>query len=225
MKLLNTGPQYTSFMNDELLYILYQIYAPLSILSNHFTHYDLHTGNVMLYEPIKGSYIQYHYHYENHTVTFKSKYIVKIIDYGRSYFLDEPPPRDMYLDLCDSDVCPSCGKYNGYTFLGKHNSYHISSQTRNMSHDLRLLDMLGRYPIYNDYLYNLIQATIYNEHFGTPEVTVKNDWSIGNVNDAKEHLEQLMQLPFFKRNETYSGNKMGDLHIYKDGTPMKFIST
>ena len=35
----------------DLIYILYQVYMPLAQLKNHFTHYDLHGENVLLYEP------------------------------------------------------------------------------------------------------------------------------------------------------------------------------
>ena len=84
------------FRNDnvdlvELIYILFQLYYPLASLSKNFTHYDLHTNNVLLYEPEKSKYIEYHYHYKNENgidevISFKSKYMVKIIDYGRCYF-------------------------------------------------------------------------------------------------------------------------------------------
>ena len=78
----NNTEIYLSFMNHELLYILYQIYAPLSILSDSFTHYDLNTNNVRLYIPEPKKHIEYHYHYPDRVVKFNSKYIVKIIDYG-----------------------------------------------------------------------------------------------------------------------------------------------
>ena len=78
----------------ELLCILYQIYFPLSVLKDEFTHYDLHDKNVLLYKPKDNSYITYNYTLLNGTIfTFKSFYIVKIIDYGRSYYKD----RDVFI--------------------------------------------------------------------------------------------------------------------------------
>ena len=55
-----SGQMKPAFCRNELLYALYQLYMPLSLLANFFTHYDLHQGNVLLYEPVSGSYIDYH---------------------------------------------------------------------------------------------------------------------------------------------------------------------
>lgn len=73
--------------SEELVYILFQVYFALAVLRKSFTHYDLHLGNVMVYRPRPGYYIQYHYVFsDNTTVSFKSQYGVKIIDYGRCFF-------------------------------------------------------------------------------------------------------------------------------------------
>jgi hypothetical protein len=74
----------------ELITILYQIYSVLSILSENFTHNDLHNGNVLLYTPTEGRFIRMNYHYpDNSVVSFNTNYISKIIDYGMSYFRDD----------------------------------------------------------------------------------------------------------------------------------------
>ena len=80
--------QYISYqMIYNLPYLLYQIYFALSKLKDNFTHYDLHTSNVMVYEPKRGHYIEYVYHLEDNTeLRFKCPYLVKIIDYGRCFF-------------------------------------------------------------------------------------------------------------------------------------------
>jgi hypothetical protein len=84
-----------SFFTLMLPQILYQIYAPLAMLSDEFTHYDLHADNVILYQvggetQLVGEpqqYITMNYHYPNgDVVTFNTYAIAKIIDYGRSYF-------------------------------------------------------------------------------------------------------------------------------------------
>ena len=221
--------EYVFFMNTHLLYILYQVYAPLSILSDVFTHYDLHAGNVMLYPVGNGKHIQYNYHYKDRTVTFNSEYIVKMIDYGRSFFKDEGGynPEDVYKDLCESKSarCTKCGDDNGFTWLDPVPSYYISSQKRNMSHDLRLLRVLQNYiETYNTDLIKLIYSIRYVEAFGTPEQMIVTD-KILNVNDAKIHIEKLMKTYFFKKNNNYDASKrLGVMHIYSDGRPMEYKS-
>jgi len=232
IKSFDTVEEYSKFMNFNLLYILYQIYGPLSILSEVFTHYDLHHENVMLYEPVQGMYIEYNYHYPDHTVTFNSKYIVKIIDYGKSFFEDETGynPRDIYRDLCNNrkegGKCSDCGMKDGFKYLNPIPVHNISSQTRNMSHDLRLLDIIKVYdPTYNIALRTLIHSTIYKENYGTCEITAQNDDAITNVNDARRHMEKLMELRYFKDNNDYDpSDKLGVMHIYSDGRPMEYIA-
>ena len=71
---------------NELLYILFQVYITLSSLGKNFTHYDLHYTNVMIYE-INDNKIEYQYHFKDGTeIKFKSNYIIKIIDFEKSYF-------------------------------------------------------------------------------------------------------------------------------------------
>jgi len=220
--------EYVFFMNTHLLYILYQVYAPLSILSDVFTHYDLHAGNVMLYPVGNGKHIQYNYHYSYHTVTFNSEYIVKMIDYGRSFFKDEGyNPKDVYKDLCESKSvrCTKCGDDNGFTWLDPVTYHYISSQKRNMSHDLRLLRVLHQYiETYNKDLIKLIYSIRYVEPVGTPEQMSTGD-KILNVNDAKIHIEKLIKTYFFKKNNNYDASKrLGVMHIYSDGRPMEYIA-
>jgi len=135
------------FINQELLFILYQIYMPLAFLANKFTHYDLHTGNVLLYKPIDNGFIEYHYHLpDKPTTSFKSQYLVKIIDYGRCFFNETPENNSLllYNALCEKEECNeteeakikriayrtmhkkkstgyarNCGLNNGYNFLDK----------------------------------------------------------------------------------------------------------
>jgi len=97
-----------AFCTFHLPQYLYQVYAPLGMLSNEFNHYDLHTDNVVLYRigneqanrdrlreiavggvPNNGQYITMKYHYPGgEVVSFNTFDIAKIIDYGRSYFSD-----------------------------------------------------------------------------------------------------------------------------------------
>ena len=224
-----TRADYEFFMNNHILYILYQVYAPLSMLSDVFTHYDLHAGNVMLYPVGNGKHIQYNYHYSYHTVTFNSEYIVKIIDYGRSFFKDDSGynPKDAYKDLCESQStrCTNCGHDKGFSWLDPFSHHYISSQKRNMSHDLRLLSVLQYYvETYNKDLIKLIYSIEYVDVYGTPERSSSNN-KIMNVNDARKQMETLMKKYFFKKNNNYvASNRLGVMHIYSDGRPMEYIA-
>jgi hypothetical protein len=130
-----------SFLKSHLLYVLYQVYMPLAMNADTFTHYDLHTGNVLLYEPVKGKYIEYHYHLNNNeTVTFKCCYIAKIIDYGRSFFVDETNPNkitntseNIYNKLCKLDACdytpPSSKTSNSSASMDSESSSNSSNSS------------------------------------------------------------------------------------------------
>jgi hypothetical protein len=45
----------------EFMCILCQVYIPLGLLSNVYTHNDLHPDNILMYEPIPGKYLTYIY--------------------------------------------------------------------------------------------------------------------------------------------------------------------
>ena len=233
------------FVTHELLNMLFQIYVPLSMVANTFTHYDLHHENANLYEPAKDSYIQFHYHTGgNNVVSFKSKYIAKIIDYGRSYFKDEESGEDskkIYTDLCKEKKCnPDCGYNTGFSWLTQHPdvsvSYWITSQTRNKSHDLRLLnDLKGDLTRYNTEtnltagVKAIMQKLKYDTIYGTPEMENGYPNTVNNIVDAATMLfqyikeENQVQL---NENEYRGKIKLGDLHIYcgqDDRRPMQFI--
>jgi len=125
------------FIKKELMYVLFQLYIPLAQMKYTFTHYDLHLNNLYVYEPAPGKYIQYHYHLVHGMapVSFKSKYMLKIIDYGSSYFNDttEDENSQTLIDNickiptnCDND---GCGQNVG-------SNKHIN---KNQSNDLKAL--------------------------------------------------------------------------------------
>jgi hypothetical protein len=235
-----------SFIKYELANVLFQIYMPLSILGDSFTHYDLHHENVNLYESKKDSYIHFHYHLDGSTtISFKSKYIAKIIDYGRSYFKDEETGVDskkVYNDLCKEPKCkPSCGYSKGFGWMfdsgNDPDAYWISSQKRNKSHDLRLLNEVKNgtmanktYQYLSRGLQIILQLLKYDAHYGTPEMVQGGFPNIvQNINDAALTLKNILLFqPIIQMNEDeYRGkNKIGDLHIYcgKDDTqPIRFV--
>jgi hypothetical protein len=162
---LHDMTNFSRFNDHELLYALFQIYMTLSCLADKYTHFDLHTDNILVYEPVKNKYIEYHYHTKDGEVSFKSKYITKIIDYGRCFFKDNHTKtgssKTIMKNICESKDCQErifdkdtrtyemydCGNSSGYTWMNmpyNHlaSSYYISSSVRNMSHDLRALYLL-----------------------------------------------------------------------------------
>lgn len=143
-----------NFVGADLAFVLFQIYHTLYVLNTTFTHNDLHTQNVLIYEPVKSGYIQYFYHSKNGSVTsFKSSYIPKIIDYGRCFYDFKNPSeygvinnsKTIYKEVCDLRVCNPCGYSNGYAWLAP-NTTTISVHDHNLSQDLRLLKMLQSNP-------------------------------------------------------------------------------
>lgn len=235
---------FVPFVKNQLIYVLYQIYLPLALLCNVFTHYDLHSNNVLLYKPADNKYIEYHYHLSNKVITFKSLYIAKIIDYGRCFFKDiegNLQSRDVYNRLCSLAVCgPDCGSTTGFGWLPREDypgrSHYISSQQVNRSHDLRLLvDMYtAQAPRINQadpYLARVLSCVNYQTTYGTKERTERGIPinKLNNVKDVEEQLRIMVQEPSrtaehdaFYADPQYS--KYGDIHIYADGRPMEYIS-
>ena len=237
----------TDFVNNDLLYVLYQIYMPLATLANHFNHYDLHRENVLIYQPIKGKYIQYRYVLDNGAVVeFKSPYIAKLIDYGRSFFKDEESTNPLtnssfsiYETICKIKKCgKNCGDKVGFgnvvpeDFPGSF--YYISSSKRNMSHDLRLLHELKNFnniknPVTNKVAYGVGVKTRSEKHFGTIEnVNSGLPKKIVNVMDAHDALKKEILLKKHRKNneELYASMvSIGTLTIYQDGRDMDFVPT
>jgi hypothetical protein len=247
-------PQFENVCKRDLIHILYQVYFPLSVLSKKFTHYDLHENNILLYQPDSSKYIQYHYHINGETVKFKSSFMVKIIDYGRSFFFDTNTMNSekIYKSICT--YCKSCGDFDGFVYMDKHNLAErsfICSSKNNPSHDLRLLNIIGRtakrlkvdfansnYPEMMSFLEHLFDNTQYGiglsesmqkEHFlyGT-RVNLESGFTqtqtkVNNVVDAERLLRDGMPLFAEYNEEIYERQfKLGDIHVYSDGTPMRF---
>ena len=229
------------FLRNDLMYVLFQVYAPLALLSSTFTHYDLHTNNILLYEPVKGSYIEYHYNIKGTVISFKSKYIAKIIDYGRCFFIDNKnntfsgSSEKIYNDVCSTSSCnPNCGEDFGFTFLEyipsqQKQSFYISSQRPNQSHDLRALDMISN--MSNNYLKHapkdlqtILQKVHYEDNYGTPASESGLPTKIKNVSDALTSLSIIhSEENVAKNNENYASlTKLGDLYIFDSGESMKY---
>jgi len=236
LKTLDDKLSELNFKNKELLYVLFQIYVPLSLLKDNFTHYDLHLKNVVLYTPMEGKYIEYHYHLsETNVIVFKSQYIAKIIDYGRCYFKDEKSDIDsqlIYEALCKVKECniekDSCGYNQGFHWLNlKPNEHYINSQIPNMSHDLWLLHIIKQQKPDLPYM---LTNVVYKKKTGTPAVTEKGlpSEKINNVQDAADFFISEVQTADAKtENEAFYKRfkSLGKLHIYcnEKDKPMEFI--
>lgn len=238
-----------TFINNELMSVLFQLYIPLAKLKDNFTHYDLHLDNLYLYKPVEGKYIEYHYYISSsRAITFKSSYMLKIIDYGRSFFKDETANSKQiydeelcnYADDCNQpDSTGECGEKVGFGWLAKLSAnpakqFYISAQKRNMSHDLlpltRILEnhTAPRSNKLTPELKALLGKVVYTDYFGTAELaTTGYPHAIYNVQDAsKSIMDYIMTKKFMDKNEeVYAGmEKLGDLHIYlNEKKPMIFV--
>jgi hypothetical protein len=239
-----------TFVQYELPFVLFQVYWALYALNDRFTHYDLHTENVLIYEPVKDGFIHYFYHLDDGSVvSFRSAYIAKIIDYGRSYYTDALPTnkfniegnsKSIYNTICKIPECkPRCGANVGFEWFEP--GYNISSQKSNLSQDLRLLSMLhnsdtefgGKTNLtlcanvkLNKPLKTLCSKVVFNNKFDTPEnMTSGYPAKINNIVDAFLSLKELVQDPLLvlRNVSDYNGLKqLGEMHIYL-GRPLEFI--
>lgn len=255
-----------NFYITEMLPVLYQVYFPLSQMSKEFTHYDLHQDNVLLYEPASGKYIQYHYHQlDGRVVEFKSPYIAKVIDYGRSYFeSDKMNSFDVLKELCKEPDCQdkyykksTCGQSYGFQYMNTasklKDSYYICSAIYNPSHDLRLMSILGnrmkelniklRKNNTHDRIHEMLEGMfgsvvygagltakqkkqyyVYGTKANPKSGITSKDTTINNVSDAEEVLRDCLDYAAPWNDVAHSHmEKLGDIHVYSDGTPMKYV--
>jgi hypothetical protein len=215
-----------------------------------FTHYDLHDKNILIYKPYKTQYITYIYHLKNNqTIRFKSQYIAKIIDYGRSYFKDSKiTSADIYNKICALSECqPKCGDRYGYgTFSSYFGEMFINPAKRNMSHDLRLMHIISSKLAYNIdiikkspttiHLLTILNKVVYEQGivnkddrgYGTKEDTTIGSEYVRNVIDAERELRNSIQtIQLQEKTPAYMDQytECGKMHIYTNGTPMKYIPT
>jgi len=238
-----TSIDYEEFIEEELIYVLFQIYYTLYQLKDEFTHYDLHAANVLIYEPVPGSYIQYHYHHNGEIISFQSRYIVKIIDYGRCYFnngiIDS---NDIYELVCSiTPECENCGYEVGFRFLQNPTivrSHFINSSILNQSHDLRLLYSIGTilhsetrsfraniaslfYEQSRKFTF-LLNNIIYENKFGTrnrPHTGLPS--SIQNVSDVVQYLTSMMNDVIYNNYDTLI--LIGSLSVFGKSREMEFV--
>ena len=208
--------------NDELfeqqmLCILYQIYYPLSYLKDDFTHYDLHTDNVLLYKLPAGKFIciQYRNMHTGFVTNINTNYIAKIIDYGRCFFGDFGnnnllSSKNILKTVKKSIVCNEEGINSvGFNFRDKKHTaenHYISSLMKNTSHDLRLASIIVKQ---SRKMRNLFGSDriIYTGTYGTPENNSYDKYYIRNLDDMITHLNYLVKrnVPSVSQNDTPIG--------------------
>jgi hypothetical protein len=226
----------------ETLNILYQVYFPLTILKDVYTHYDLHDKNVFLYKPYEGKkYIQMRYHLlSGIIIEFPSEYIVKIIDYGRNYFDNGIINTEKILKdyVCNNTLCdPHCGADVGYDIIQGNETnpnidFHwIFPNKKNISHDLRFAHYLYYYLkqatsinkfVYDDREINVADS---NMLYGTPEKLggdAQNIYNIVNLRDAIEADIDYWNNQKINKKYDSTWKKVAVMNIYEDQRPYTF---
>jgi hypothetical protein len=175
-----------------------------------FTHYDLHEENILLYTMPQDKYVEMNY--MDTGVTFKTKYIVKIIDYGRSFYRGNT----VFFNILNK-VCPNAEKNRdgGFQFTNKianKNNYYITARLNNISHDLRcaymIWNIIGKSRGANTKNIREILGNIhYSNDYGTPskesdidiDPTIVN--RIYNVGDLERELTRYLLGNYFKTSQ------------------------
>ena len=131
--------------NVDMLQIFLQIFIPLGTLADRFTHNDLHAENVLLYTIPNNKYITLKYVLGNNkpVIQIKTRYIVKVIDYGRAYFrMNQNRSSTRFFNEITAKN-PNCKRnqdnigYGWFTPLNTQH-YYISQLQSNISKDLWL---------------------------------------------------------------------------------------
>ena len=214
--------------------LLYQIYFPLTILGNKYTHYDLHDQNIFLYKPYQGKkYIQFTYHTKAGKIfSFPSEYMVKIIDYGRNYFNKSPTNNTKYLlknKICPATTCvPNCGEKQGYSIIQGNEYdpnvkfYSIMPNQPNVSHDLRAIKQNEKV-IQKNFFTNIH----YKHEYGTNEIREVGltPGTINNIFDLRNLLELYLH-PWISvvhpKKYDRSWTMVSRIDVYEDGRDYEF---
>jgi len=156
---------YTNNSIYELVSSFFQVYSVLSILAQNFTHHDLHGENIQLYEIPNNKYVKFIYTLDNGTkLEFYSKYIAKIIDYGRAYV--RGITEDILRDVKDTALCPNIYTENiGFSFIMKTPppNYTITPFTPIVNAPNRSADLCGLAAAFQHNNYQLQNIVLQNQ--------------------------------------------------------------
>ena len=226
----------------QMISILFQIYAPLSYLTNEFTHYDLHIGNVILYKLPEGKFLTLNYRelrVEKQPIdhVIKTNYIAKIIDYGRCFvgdlgndkFLNSEKIGKIIYSLSECSDGNEAYVEAGLSFFDKkhtEDNFYLSSLIRNRSHDLRLANMVSQSSRKMKKLFD--NRIVYDGEFGTKEKDSDETQNINNVEDMMKFL-QMATINRKERSVDLYDDSIGTLEIHMTDKfcekPMVFIHT
>jgi hypothetical protein len=230
---------------SHLITILHFVYEGLNKLKDMFTHYDLHSDNVLLYKIPDDQYVEIIYHNDTTSNEYhvKTKYIPIIIDYGHSFINCDEIDRSIdnsnqiFTTVCNNDrnsdnpVCHGiCGWESGFFYNNppNKNNYYISNRMPNRSHDLKLLksfynetdlSQIENESPYLEEFSKFLSNVIVQDQYGTPELNTREVDKINNVEQAAEGLRSIIQMhSFIEHNENIftSKKKYGTLHVWID---------
>ncbi len=174
-------------IRHDMFGLMYQIYFALTCLAPHYTHYDLHSGNVLLYKPYdnKKKYMVMNYHLKSgRTITFPTEYLCKIIDYGRNYIdlegKNKPGSSDIIKEMCNTEECgDDCGTYKGYYVISATKrrmlESYITPNQYNNAHDLRLIQSI-RIPEFGETVIDSDEVKLYLNKYHEHEVPLYNNY-------------------------------------------------
>ena len=128
----NVGAKTLSDIEEDPLIIFQVLFTIACFESVGLKHNDLHLGNIIVKELDKAVYLCYKI--DDEIISFKTKKIVKIIDYDRSCIYSSKVERNRYLDLLYKEE--SINQYNGVnngfdTFKFLSNYKHSNSEIKN----------------------------------------------------------------------------------------------
>jgi hypothetical protein len=241
-KIKKINQENMDFINLEIPAILYQIYFPLSMLFNRYTHHDLHGNNVFLYEPVKGKKIKYHFFTQDSPqkeIVFVSRFIVKIIDYGRnSYYSDSKNNTEKITKMVKKN-CNKMGENEGFYFLQDYPKINESNDIRflnlfnsifdNISENIikpeynyKMKNIKHDFPFFSDFeemgIKTLFGDSSENKYYVPENHTTGYPDSINNVRDAEKTIRNIIiKIPNFFTGEDEK-NIIGDMYVNQSET-------
>ena len=214
----------------DIICILYQVLCPLSVLCETFTHNDLHIANILLYKIKNNFYIRYNYYLKDGSViTFKSQHIAKIIDYGRSFYVDGVNGTETTLQNIKKITKDNSNlSYDSFKDCDrKHNktSDHIKIMA---FFSLMFTDEIYTKKNLNAHVLEIINKSIAQVSIGINVESNFFKYDINNIDDCCKALFEYILT--YNDNPLYTGhlksvNIIGDLNVYCDGREMQFIKT
>lgn len=139
----------------NLVTILCQIYFPLYILRNCFTHHDLHLANVILMEAPVNKIYSFSFNINGVTHRFKSNYLAKIIDYGRATYVTSD---NLFNDDDSNQLQKQLEQDCGISIIKRLNKIDSNNNIPTNINNIRDISFINPYSdavIFNDVLSNM----------------------------------------------------------------------